>query len=100
MFPVMEVSISGMVPGTKYSISMEFIPIHNRRYRFLDIMWMDYGVGEQHCEENLCFFHPDSPSTGKKWMSDKVSFRTLRLTNDKKHEKGNVSLCSPMNKYQ
>ena len=92
MFPLMEVSISGMVPKLKYSISLEFIPMDNSGYKLLLSKWYHSGDGDQHCEGKLRYIHPDSPSTGKSWMSGKVSFKTLRLTNNKKHKKCSVSV--------
>ena len=92
MFPLMEVHFSGMVPKVKYSVSLEFIPMDNSRYKLLRSKWIHSGDADPHCEEKLRYIHPDSPSTGKNWMSSKVSFKTLKLTNDKRHKKCSVSV--------
>ena len=64
----------------------------NSRYKSIRLKWHHSGDVDPHCEEKLSYVHPNSPSTGKSWMSDKVSFKTLRLTNNKSHEKCSVSV--------
>ena len=94
MFPVIEVSISGMLPNMKYSISLEFIPMDNCRYKFILSKWINAGDANAHCVDRLSYIHPDSPSTGKWWMSNKVAFKKLRLTNNPNHNNGSVSVHS------
>ena len=92
MFPVIEVSISGMLPNMKYSVLLEFIPMDNCRYKFVLSKWINAGDADAHCVDRLSYIHPDSPSTGKYWMSNKVVFKKLRLTNNQNHNNGSVSV--------
>ena len=90
MFPRMDIHINGMVLNFKYSISLEFIPMDNSRYKLIHLKWLHSGDVIPHCEEELRYICTDSPPTGKSWMSDKVSFKTLRQIKNKKHEKCSV----------
>ena len=93
MFPGIVVSIGGLDPDIKYSISLEFNPVDNARYKYINTKWVNIGKAEAHCEEMLKYVHPESPSMGKHWMSSKISFKKIRVTNNKNHKKGSVSIC-------
>ena len=91
MFPGIVINVTGLEPDLKYSFSMEFNPLDNARYKYINTKWVNIGKAEAHCEELLKYNHPDSPSTGKHWMSSKVSFKKVKVTNNKGHKKGVVS---------
>lgn len=91
MFPGIVISVGGLDPEQKYSISLEFNPVDNARYKYINTKWVNVGKAEAHCEELLTYVHPESPSTGRHWMSSKVSFKKVKVTNNKNHKKGLVS---------
>ena len=43
-----------------------------------------------HDEARMELLHPMSPSKGEIWMKRPVSFKTLKITHDKKSKGGNV----------
>ena len=64
----------------------------NCRYKYINTKWVNIGKAEAHCEEMLKYIHPESPSTGKHWMASKISFKKIKVTNNKNHKKGLVSI--------
>lgn len=82
MFPSLLVNISGLDPDTVYSLTLEILPVDNRRYKFVETEWVPVGRVEkkQHCIE---YRHPESPNTGHYWMENPVAFKLVKLTNNK-----------------
>lgn len=93
MFPGIVVSVGGLDPEFKYSIALEFNPVDNARYKYINTKWVNIGKAEGHCEDLLNYMHPESPATGKHWMSSKISFKKIKVTNNKNHKRGQVSDC-------
>ena len=91
MFPGIMITVNGMDPDLKYSMMLEFNPVDNARYKYINTKWVNIGKAEAHCEDMLKYVHPESPATGRHWMSSKVSFRKVKVTNNKCHKKGLVS---------
>lgn len=94
MFPGIVISVGGLEPDSKYSFSLEFNPVDNARYKYINTKWVNIGKAEAHSEEMLKYVHSESPSTGKHWMSSKISFKKIKVTNNKNHKKGLVSSVS------
>lgn len=92
MFPGIVISAGGLDPEQKYRFALEFNPLDNARYKYINTKWVSVGKAEAHCEELLNYIHPDSPSTGKHWMSSKISFKKIKVSNNKNHKKGMVSI--------
>lgn len=82
MFPSLLVNISGLDPNTVYSLTLEILPVDNRRYKFIETEWVAVGRVEkkQHYRE---YRHPDSPKLGSYWMENPVAFKLVKLTNNK-----------------
>lgn len=92
MFPGIVVSVSGLEPDAKYCINLEVNPADNHRYKFLNSKWVVVGKAEAHSENVLNYIHPDSPASGRHWMANKVSFKKIKVTNNKNSKRGQVSL--------
>lgn len=91
MFPGIVISVTGLEPESKYSLMMEVNPADNHRYKFLTSKWVVVGKADAHSEELLRYPHPDGVASGKHWMSNKVSFKKLKVTNSKSVKKGQVN---------
>ena len=83
MFPGIVTSIVGLEPESKYIVSLEVNPSDNHRYKYINAKWVVVGKAESHCEDMLRYVHPDSPATGRHWTSSKVSFKKIKVTNNK-----------------
>ena len=83
MFPGIVTSIVGLEPESKYIVSLEVNPADNHRYKYINAKWVVVGKAESHCEDMLRYVHPDSPATGRHWTSSKVSFKKIKVTNNK-----------------
>ena len=96
MFPGIVTSIVGLDPDAKYIISMEVNPSDNHRYKYINGKWVVVGKADSHCEELLKYIHPDSPATGRHWTSSKVSFKKIKVTNNKNksNKRGQVRITS------
>lgn len=90
MFPSIVVSLDGLDPELKYSVSLEVNPADQHRYKFVNSRWVFAGKGESHDEGMLVFNHPESPATGKHWTKNKVSFKKIKLSNNRNNKKGQV----------
>ena len=91
MFPGIVVSLVGLQADSKYTITMEFNLADNHRYKFLNSKWTVVGKADAHSEEMMKYIHPDSPSSGKHWMASKISFKKIKVTNNRNNKHGNVS---------
>lgn len=90
MFPGFAVAVGGLKPKAKYSMKVEMILADNHRFKFLNGRWLAVGNAEpQPLSET--YIHPDSPNTGAFWMRHGVSFRKLKVTNNKEKPGNNVS---------
>jgi len=47
MFPSLAVSILGLKPDAVYSLTLEILPVDNRRYKFVDTEWVPMGRVEK-----------------------------------------------------
>lgn len=99
MFPRIRVQISGLNPDEHYCVFMEIKPAAQCRYRYSATTgWTPAGGEEAHNAQRL-YVHPESPATGRHWMSQVVSFDKLKLTNNPAPPDGQVVLNS-MHKYE
>ena len=91
MFPGFSVAIASLRPKSKYSMKLEMVLADNHRFKFLNSRWLAVGSAEpQPLSES--YLHPDSPNTGAFWMRHGVSFRKLKITNNKEKPGRNVSV--------
>lgn len=92
MFPGITVSVTGLDEKTKYTVSLEVHSADGDRYKFVNGNWIVAGKGDAHNTNMMKYVHPDSPATGKQWMGAPISFKKLKLTNNKKSKKDYVSI--------
>ena len=83
-------SISGLKPKAKYAMKLEVILASCSRFKFLNAHWLAVGAAEPQPQAET-YLHPDSPNSGAFWMRHGVSFRKLKITNNKEKPGGNVS---------
>jgi brachyury protein len=88
MFPVMRLGVSGLDPNAMYSFLLDFVPVDNHRWKYLNGDWVPGGKQEPTIP-NAVYMHPDSPNFGAHWMKEPVSFSKVKLTN-KMHGNGQV----------
>ena len=93
MFPGFSVAVSGLKAKVKYTMKLEVVLADNHRFKFLNARWLAVGTAEP---QPLCesYIHPDSPNSGAFWMRHGISFRKLKITNNKERPGNNVSDCS------
>ena len=87
----MAVSVSGLNAEQKYCFSLEMVPMDSHRYKYLNSKWIQVGKADVHCTEKMKHEHPDNANTGKFWMRQKVSFKKVKLTNNKANKHSHVS---------
>ena len=93
MFPGFSVGVSGLKPKVKYTMKLEVVLADNHRFKFLNARWLAVGTAEpQPLSES--YIHPDSPNSGAFWMRHGISFRKLKITNNKERPGNNVSIMA------
>ena len=92
MFPCFSLSVSGLKPKAKYTMTCEIYLADNHRFKFINTQWMPVGSAEAQPEKST-YVHPDSPNTGAFWIRQGISFKKLKITNNKEKPNGNVTFC-------
>lgn len=87
----MSFTVSGLIPEQKYSFLLEMVPMDSHRYKYLNSKWIQVGKADTHCADKMKHDHPDNANTGKFWMRQKVSFKKVKLTNNKTNKHSHVS---------
>uniref|UniRef100_K1PNN0 Brachyury-like protein A n=1 Tax=Magallana gigas TaxID=29159 RepID=K1PNN0_MAGGI len=80
MFPYVEFSLRGLDPVGLYDVIFDIVPASNKCFKFLNNKWVPIGKKE-HEFKTQPFKHPDSPRTGSEWMTRKISFEKVKLSN-------------------
>ncbi|XP_061188039.1 T-box transcription factor TBX6-like [Saccostrea echinata] len=80
MFPYVEFSLRGVDPVGLYDVIFDIIPASNKSFKFLSNKWIPIGKKEEEFK-NYPFKHPDSPRIGSEWMTRKISFEKVKLSN-------------------
>ena len=114
MFPTLQLTAAAMDANRRYTISVEFACIDQKRYRysFHQSKWIVAGPGERSLSptslnsracarlfagdvELPCrvHVHADSPATGTHWMKQTIAFERIKLTNNQLDQNGYVSFC-------
>lgn len=91
MFPPLKVSCSGMDTAAKYILLMDIVTVDDCRYKFQRRRWTVAGKADPEAPKRI-YIHPDSPATGRQWMSKAVTFTRLKLTNNLSDTHGFVSV--------
>ena len=55
--------------------------------------WVVVGKAEAHNEDLLKNVHTDSPASGRHWMANKVSFKNVKMTNNKNDKNKRHLVC-------
>ena len=80
--PNLEVNLSGLETEAYYSVQLKFVNSDKYVYNYIPYTkeWKksNASISTEKCSQATC--HPDSPNTGKFWMSRPVSFNYVCLT--------------------
>ncbi|XP_067862450.1 T-box transcription factor 16 [Heptranchias perlo] len=98
MFPQCKVSVTGLMPFSRYMIMVDLVPADGMRYKWYKDQWGVAGKSEPQ-PPCVTYIHPDSPALGSHWMKQAVHFRKLKLTNNTLDQSGHIILHS-MHRYQ
>nr|XP_011426899.2 T-box transcription factor TBX20 [Crassostrea gigas] len=80
MFPYVEFSLRGVDPVGLYDVIFDIIPASSKSFKFMNNKWIPIGRKEEEFK-NYPFKHPDSPRIGSDWMTRKISFEKVKLSN-------------------
>ena len=92
MFPYVEFSLQGVDPVGLYDVIFDIIPASSKSFKFMNNKWIPIGRKENEFK-NSPFKHPDSPQIGSDWMTRKISFEKVKLSNRPGTQAGIVSRC-------
>ena len=98
MFPEIRIRASGLDPSERYIMVMDLAPYDDNRYKYHENEWVVAGKADPPVQGRL-YIHPDSPTTGREWMKQPISFQKMKLTNNNLDHNGYIILNS-MHKYQ
>ncbi|XP_038658710.1 T-box transcription factor 16 [Scyliorhinus canicula] len=98
MFPQCKISISGLMPFSRYMIMLDLVPADGMHYKWYKDQWGVCGKSEPQ-PRCVTYIHPESPALGTHWMKQIVHFRKLKLTNNMLDQSGHIILHS-MHRYQ
>lgn len=90
MFPVLKVSVQGLDPNAMYSIMLDFVPVDEHRWKFVNGEWSRGGKPEP-TPNSRVYKHPDSPNFGTHWMKNPILFSKVKLTNKENNNSQVVS---------
>lgn len=97
MFPVLSVNISGLNPNSMYSVLLDFAPVDENRWKYVNGEWVPGGKPDSP-PPSTAYIHPDSPNFGAHWMKQSVGFSKVKLSN-KLNGSGQIMLNS-LHKYE
>nr|XP_022321930.1 T-box transcription factor TBX20-like isoform X2 [Crassostrea virginica] len=97
MFPYVEFSLRGVDPVGLYDVIFDIIPASSKSFKFLNNKWIPIGRKEEEYK-NYPFKHPDSPRIGSEWMTRKISFEKVKLSN-KPGTKAGIFTLHTLQKY-
>lgn len=92
MFPYVEFTLRGVDPVGLYDVIFDIIPASSKSFKFLNNKWIPIGRKEEEFK-NYPFKHPDSPRIGSDWMTRKISFEKVKLSNKPGTKAGIVRSC-------
>lgn len=80
-----------MDTAARYILLMDIVSVDDCRYKFQRHRWTVAGKADPEAPRRV-YIHPDSPATGRQWMSGAVTFTKLKLTNNLSDTRGFVSV--------
>ena len=92
IFPVLKVQIRDLDPTAMYSVLLDFSPVDDQKWKFVNGEWSASGRTEP-SQTSRMYVHPDSPNFGSHWMKSPVVFSKVKLTNK---ECNDIQLVSKM----
>uniref|UniRef100_A0A8R1HXH2 T-box domain-containing protein n=1 Tax=Caenorhabditis japonica TaxID=281687 RepID=A0A8R1HXH2_CAEJA len=99
IFPHLDYLISGLEPTSLYSVFVHLERVDNVKYKFDQGEWQ-YATKGDPIREVQYYEHPHGARSGEHWMSDPVSFASLKITNDPMCENPKLIIVQSMHKYQ
>ena len=78
--PYVELNQSGLEPEAYYSVQLSFVTSGKYRHRYDRSTMTWRKTPKTLTKHNPMICHPDSPKSGKYWMSEIVSFHYVKLT--------------------
>ncbi|XP_061185874.1 T-box transcription factor mls-1-like [Saccostrea echinata] len=97
MFPYVEFYLRGLDPFGLYDVIFDIIPASKKSFKFLNNKWVPISRKEEEYK-NQPFKHQDSPRIGSEWMTRKISFEKMKLTN-KPSTKAGIFTLHTFQKY-
>ncbi|XP_061185875.1 T-box transcription factor TBX20-like [Saccostrea echinata] len=91
MFPYVEFYLRGLDPFGLYDVIFDIIPASNKSFKFLNNKWIPIARKKEDYK-NHPFKHPDSPRIGSEWMTRKISFEKIKLSNKPSTKPGMFTL--------
>ena len=85
MFPAIIISVAGLSPDSLYSIYLDILPADDYRYKYIETDWVPVGKANKKVNYRS-YNHPKSPNTGVYWMEKPISFKYLKISNNKSTE--------------
>ncbi|KAL5484169.1 hypothetical protein EMCRGX_G020621 [Ephydatia muelleri] len=82
MFPSLSYTIAKLQAENSYTIKLNILPVDSRRYKFLQTEWVPVGRADKKSVYKE-YVHPDSPNPGSFWMDKPITFKLVKLTNNK-----------------
>ncbi|XP_035230683.1 T-box transcription factor TBX22-like, partial [Stegodyphus dumicola] len=100
-FPALKVHVSGLDLDSSYIIWLDIVPMDQLRYRYVysSSKWTVAAM-EGDVLGSPAYVHPDSPASGRHWMSQPITFDKLKLTNCKNPTSVLQVPLRSMHKYQ
>lgn len=89
----MEFFLKGVDPVGLYDVMFDIIPASSKSFKFLNNKWIPIGKKDEEFI-NHPFKHPDSPRIGSDWMTRKISFEKIKLSNKPDEKDGIVSISA------
>lgn len=90
--------MTGLDPNSHYCLYIAFDLAAKCRYKYSNSSgWQPAGIEETQSNHKV-YLHPNSPQTGKHWMSSSVGFKNLKITNSP-IPKPDVIILNSMHKY-
>lgn len=100
MFPAVEITIQGLKPTYLYSvhISVQLFDSYRYRYRIETEKWDKFAVRDSATGAPSCrtIPHPDLKNTGAHFMKKPLSFKTIKMTNNRNttHDNQVQTICT------
>ncbi|XP_062448915.1 eomesodermin homolog [Rhea pennata] len=83
MFPFLSFNVTGLNPTAHYNVFVEVVLVDPNQWHFQGGKWVTCGKADNNKQGSKVYVLSESPDTGAHWMGQEISFRNLKLTNNK-----------------